>query len=72
MASSRRSEVKEEWHYKPPPKSQRLEVIFEEEKMMQEEKLDQKRRMAEDRITRQENFLTKLRDHFVPTVDPSK
>ena len=40
--------------------------------MMQEEKLDQKRRMAEDRITRQENFLTKLRDHFVPTVDPSK
>lgn len=24
MASSRRSEVKEEWHYKAPPKSQRL------------------------------------------------
>lgn len=40
--------------------------------MQRQEKFEEKKRQAEERASRQEHFIMKLRDHFTPTIDPVK
>jgi hypothetical protein len=72
LSESRHSAKQQDWSYQPPERSERIAQILEEERIQRIKQLDDKKKQLDDKLTRHEEYVTYLRENFVPKVDPLK